>query len=381
MSNTITNVLPKILADGVLALRENAVMASLVNRDYQTLAQQKGNAVNIPIPSSMTTRSVTPSVAIASNVDVSPTVAVVTLDRWQEVPINLSDSDFANASPTLITMQTTAAIRALANDVDSFIMGKHTSLFGYAGAAGTTPFNGSLTAAASMKLVLTRNLAPLEDRRAVIDPSAEANLILNTAVLNPFGPDNIATAGILQGSLGRKLGFDFYVNQNISTYTPGTGWVTGFTVSTTTGVAGGSTLHILNATASGTVKVGDLFTLASDSKQYVVTVAATASATVGIDVQIYPPLSAAVSLGTTLAVVATAYTVNLAFHRDAWAFASRPLSGVFQAGNIFQAPTDPISGIALRLEMSRQYKQETLSFDVLYGTAVIRPELGSKLFG
>ena len=54
---------------------------------------------------------------------------------------------------------------------------------------------------------------------------------------------------------------------------------------------------------------------------------------------------------------------------------------MFQSGNIFQAPTDPISGIALRLELSRQYKQETLSYDVLYGSNVIRPELGAHFFG
>ena len=169
------------------------------------------------------------------------------------------------------------------------------------------------------------------------------------------------------------------MNQNVRTVTPGTGWVTGFAVSTTSGVKGDKTLQVLNATASGTILVGDLFNMPDG--QHVVTAAATSSATVGITLTIYPPLKAAVSVGIAVTVVATAYTDNLAFHRDAWAFASRPLSGVFQSGNIFQAPTDPVSGIALRLELSRQYKQETLSYDVLYGSNVIRPELGAHFFG
>lgn len=382
MANTLTNILPTILAGGVQALRERAVMAQLVNRDYQGLAQQKGNVVNIPVPSAIAARAVTPAVAMASNVDFAPTSAAVTLDQWYEAPLNISDADAASIDMAYVAMQSTEAIKSLANNVDQYIMGKHKRIFAYSGAAGTTPFNTSLTAVASAALVLHQNLAPTEDRRAVISPLAEFYFKQNSQILQADQRGN--TTGLTEGVIGRVLGLDWFVDQNMATvtHTPGGGWVTGFTVSTTTGVAGGSTLHVLNATASGTIKVGDVFTLGTDTlNQYVVTASATSSSTVGIDLSIYPPLRAAASLGTTLAVVATAYTVNLAFHRDSWAFASRPLSGVFLAGNIIQAPTDPISGIALRLELSRQYKQETLSYDILYGANVYRPELASKIFG
>jgi hypothetical protein len=380
MSNTITTVMPKILADGVMALREQAIFAQLVNRALQSDAQKKGNVVNVPIPSAIAARAVTPAVSFAANVDSAPTVALVTLDQWYEAPINLSDSDAASVDPMFLAMQASEAIKALANNVDAYIWGKHTGFYGYVGAAGTTPFQSSLTVAAEAAKRLNVQLAPNDRaRRAVIDPSAELYLKLNAEVLSSEKRGD--SRGIIEGDIGRKLGFDWYMDQNISTFTPGTGWVTGFAVSTTTGVAAASTLHVLNATASGTIKIGDVFTLGSDSKQYVVTANTTVSATVGVDITVYPPLSAAVSLGTTLAVVGTAYTVNIAFHRDAWAFASRPLQSVFQAGNVFQSPTDPVSGIALRLELSRQYKQETLSFDVLYGSNVIRPQLGVKIFG
>jgi hypothetical protein len=46
--------------------------------------------------------------------------------------------------------------------------------------------------------------------------------------------------------------------------------------------------------------------------------------------------------------------------------------------HVFQAPLDDISGIALRLEISRQYKLETLSYDYLAGAGVVRRELGSR---
>jgi hypothetical protein len=73
--------------------------------------------------------------------------------------------------------------------------------------------------------------------------------------------------------------------------------------------------------------------------------------------------------------------VNLAAHRDAMAWTSRPLANVISAGNIFQAPTDPVSGIALRLEQSRQYKQDTWSYDYLAGAGVVRREFGCKILG
>ena len=50
MANTVTNVLPKLLAQGLMALRQNAVMSRLVNRSYDTLAAGKGAVINMVGP-------------------------------------------------------------------------------------------------------------------------------------------------------------------------------------------------------------------------------------------------------------------------------------------------------------------------------------------
>lgn len=379
MSNTLTNVLPTILARGGLALRQNAIMARLVYRDLESYAMRAGNVITVPIPSAITARAVTPGVTWATNVDFAPTANNVTLDSWWEAPFQLSDNDKISSDPMILPMEASEAIKALGNKIDSSILAAHVGFFGYTGTQGTTPFQSSLSAAFNAKKILTQNLAAIDGRVAVIDPSAEFYLGQNTQVLQSEQRGD--QQGIINGTIGRKIGFDWYVDQNITTFTPGTGWVTGFSVSTTTGVAGANTLHVLNATASGTILVGDLFTLGSDSKQYVVTAAVTVAATTGLDLTIYPALSAAASLGTTLAVVgSTAYTVNMAFHPLGWAFASRPFNAD-PLGVNFQLPVDPVSGVALRLEVARQYKQTTFSYDALWGTRVIRRELGCKIFG
>jgi hypothetical protein len=377
VANSLSEVMPKLLAQGLMALRQNAVMPRLVNRSYESLAQEKGAVINVPIPSAVAARDVSPGVTTATNVDSAPTSVAVTLDFWKEAAFHLSDKDLQEAMSGTIPMQASEAIKSLANEVDAYIMGKHVRFFGYAGAAGTTPFATTIAAAGDARKRLNKQLAPLSDRRAVLDPDAESNLL---QVANVLDFDKRGDAGgIIEGSIGRKLGFDWYMDQNVTSYTPGTGWVAGFIASTVAGAVGDTTLNIINATASGSIKVGDIFTVGAGF--YVVTATSTASATVAEAIAFYPALATAVATGATLGIVGTAYQVNLAFHRDAFAWASRPLQDVQALGNAMMSAVDPVSGIALRLEVSRQHKQTTFSYDILGGANVVRREFGCKILG
>src|SRR5687768_11226411 len=111
-----------------MALRQNAVTPRLVNRDYETMAAQHGNVINIPFPSAIAARSVTPSVVMNSNVASAPTSVAVTLDRWMEAPFEVTDNDVLSMSPTFFPMQASEAIKSLANDADAFLLGKHVGI-------------------------------------------------------------------------------------------------------------------------------------------------------------------------------------------------------------------------------------------------------------
>jgi len=178
---------------------------------------------------------------------------------------------------------------------------------------------------------------------------------------------------------------DWYMDQNVQTYTIGTGWSTGYIASTVGGAVGDTTLNIINSTATGTVKVGDIFSYSGND--YVVITAATAAATTAFAIEFYPALKDAIATGAAITVVGvdvnSTYVANLVFHRDALAWASRPLadSAIPSAGHLFASQVDPVSGVALRLEVSRQYKQTTYSYDVLGGANWVRRELGAKILG
>jgi len=53
----------------------------------------------------------------------------------------------------------------------------------------------------------------------------------------------------------------------------------------------------------------------------------------------------------------------------------------FSGGSLQATAVDEDSGLALRLEVTRQYKQYQWAFDALYGGAVIRPELAAFIAG
>lgn len=372
MSNTLTEVAPKLLAQGLLALRERAITTRLINRDYDALAAQKGQTINVPIPSAITARDVTPGVTQASNVDSAPTSVPVSLNFWKEGPFQMSDKDIQESMSGVMPMQASEAIKSVINAVDKFVLGYYTGFWNHIGTAGTTPFNTSLTVAAQAGTILDRELADSEDRRMLVSPDARQNFLLNTNILQAEQRGD--AGGILRGEIGFKLGMEWYMNQNVDSivHTPGTAWITGWTFDGSNAV--GTTTAAVVFTNSGSVKIGDIFYLTNGGLGYVVTATATAVTSTTMNISFKPGLRYAVATAASLFIGAagTAYTVNVAFHRSALAWASRPFADVQGLGNIIQSITDPVAGVALRLEISRQYKQTTFAYDILGGAGPVR---------
>jgi hypothetical protein len=375
-TNTTTNVVPQLLAQGLLALRQMAVMPRYVNRAYEATAGEKGSSIDVPIPSAITAVAVSPSYVAPDDTGVSPTNVNIPLSEWYEAPFFLNDKEMLEVQSGTIPMQATEAVKALANNVDSAILALYKSVYGYAGVAGATPFANDLAEFLDARKTLNNQLAPTDPRFVMIDPDAEANALGLRAFQDAaFRGDR---DGILNGQIGFKLGSTWFMDQNAPTHTAGTG--AGLTLDSANAVVGIKTAA-LEAAGNGTLLVGDIITFGDDTSGQTYTVTAGGSSAGGA-IAFEPGFKTAWSSNNSTVTIKATHAVNLAFHRDAFAFASRPFAGADPMGlGVFQSAVDPVSGLTLRLEVSRQYKRTRFAYDILYGVKCIRPELACRIAG
>jgi len=381
VANSLTNVIPQLLAQGLMALRQQSIMPRLVNRSYDSMAAQSGSTIDIPIPSAITANAVTPGTTSQAVTDLSPTKATITLNQWYEAAFNLTDEELKNVEENnLMPMQASEAIKSLANNVDTYIMNLASSatngISQNGGTAGTTPFASNLDAYLAARKELNNSAAPMDDRYCVINADAEAEALSLEAFQNAAWRGD--TDGIIRGQIGQKLGATWVVDQNVQTHINANGTPTGFLVNNGSGYSAGDTTMTID-TGSNNPAVGDIFTVAGDTVSHIVT-----AATGGTSVTFTPGLGAAVvnNAALTFTASAAAFTRNLLFHRDAFAFASRPLEdGMMVGGDNVMSNVDPVSGLSLRVEVTREFKQTRVSYDILYGGALVRPELAALILG
>lgn len=381
MANTITNILDKILAQGLLTLREAAIMPILCNTDYQGAAAEEGDTIDVPRPVIQVVSTVAASSTNKAPASKAPSKVQISLDQWKMTDFHLTDKELAEIDRNrhFIPMQTSEAARALGNNVDNFLHGKYTGIYGYVGTAGTVPFSTVATTTGARK-VLNTQLAPMSQRRIVMDPNAEDQALQLSAYSDLEKTGDVGVK--MEGEIGRKFGVDHFMSQNVGTHTTGT--IVSAQVASTTAI-GVSALGINGLTAGGTLIVGDVFTIAGDTQTYTINTAGTTTlvSTVAQNLSIDPPLKVIAS-ATSVIQVKGSHVVNLAFNRGAIAYVTRPIAdavGGLTGGNPSSTLTDNVTGLTMRLEVVRQHKQNAFQFDMLYGGNLVRPEFGCRIAG
>lgn len=379
MANSLTNILDKILAQGLSTLREAAVMPRLTRTMTGQEAAQKGSTIDIPVPKSQTVADVSAGNTLVSAADKTPGLVQLAMANWKKTDFYLTDKEMVEIDRNrhFIPMQTAEAARAMGNNLDTTIHNEYLGIYGYVGTAGTVPFSTVATATNARK-VLNNQLAPMEMRNIVMDPDAEGQALQLAAYSDVEKTQDRAVK--IEGEIGRKFGFDHFMSQNVVTHTKGT--ATSIAVGSTT-AAGASSIDIKSSAGSlGTLVTGDIFTIAGDTQTYVVTKATTTLTSAGVAITIDPALKAIASASKVITLKAS-HVVNLAFHPNAFVWATRPLeeatSGINP--NPTRVMTDPVSGVTMRLEVIRQNKRAVYEFDFLHGAQLVRPELAARIAG
>ena len=304
----------------------------------------------------------------------APTSVAIPLDQWYEAPFYLTDKERLEVMSGTIPMQASEAIKAVVNQIDGHIIGNYTKVYGVAGVAGATPFATDVSEYTDARKVLAQQLAEMDPRSVVLDPDAEGNALGLRAFQDASfgGGDSV----IMNGQIGRKMGAQWAMSQNIVTHTAGT--ASGTLVNNVAGYAIGTSSGILTDTGTGTLVVGDIIAFAGHSQTYAVQVAVGDVSSGSLTIE--PPLVAAIADNEAITLTAS-HVVNLAFHRDAFSLAMRPLQMDREGSIAMDQIVDPVSGLALRLEVTRQHKQTRWSFDALWGSQLTRPQFATRILG
>lgn len=381
-NQSLTNVVPQIMALGLNALREQAVLPRLVNRSYEADARAYGDTIDIPIIDAAAVVTVAPAATYPTAVTVQPDKVQLSLDWWREVSFTLEDKELEEAIAGILPMRASAALKALANAVDTKIFELYKDFPNFGGVGGTTPFAATATAFLDARVALNEDLCPIDGRNVVLDSLAEGNAV---GLSQFFKADERGDqGGIINGQIGRKYGAMWYLNQNVGTTHTDTFQAPATTVVCTAVATGASEIQVRVTTATPSLAAGDLFHMTGDitGQGYACVTIATATGTC-VTIKVTP--DARRSYATTIVVTALGtHAPNLYFHPQGLAWASRPMQrsqAVGQLGSIFTSVIDPISGLAIRLEVSRQWKQVRWTWDILGGAITVRPQLTARILG
>ena len=381
-----------------------------VNRQYDDRFAQTGakigTSLNVRMPAKFTTRTgatltVQDYIERSTPLTVSSQIGVDV--SFTTVDLTMSLDDF---SQRIIT----PAMAVLAATIESNCLTAAYKLV--ADYVGTTNANITFLETQQMRQYITEKLAPPDNRAMILCPNDSVYWMDATKGL--FVPTSNLTDQYREGMLGRNAGFDVYENTLLPSFTTGTlagsAVTTGTNGTTTTSNSWVSqtTISVTGATSATTLVAGDIITLSNvyeihpeskttltRLKRFVVQSAVTlTTAATAYAVTIQPGLiwgsgnayqncyvSGASSSGLTVTLAlssTTAYNQSLAFHQDAFVFATADLIDVSQYGA--WGARETMDGISMRIAQQYAIASDNVAtrIDILYGFAGLYPELAAR---
>lgn len=387
--NNLTALIQPLLAMGLKSMRSRSVLPRIVNHNYDPAPGQKMSSVQISIPSAVTATDVVPGHTAPDTGAIVPTSVSLNVDQWKEAAFTLTDKDLMQVQSGIIPAQADEAIKAIVNAIEAQMWSQFLQVPYENGTAGTTPFAVNATTGLNdmsafinaRKALNIRNI-PDDPRFAVIDPDAAGNLLNGRQFVDAAWRGD--TGGIINGAIGTKFGANWVESNQVPT-NASTALTAGALTVNGVNAAGSASVSLAKATNAAPLVAGNTITIATGPAAGIYRVLTSVALIVGnTTVSITPGLRGATAGGEVVTLLATAVQ-NVLFHRDALAFVTRPLAESTPAGGeglaAFDTIIDPVSGLVLRLELTREFKQWRWSYDVLWGSALVRPDFAQIMLG
>ena len=399
MSSQVLLTPQVITRESLMILENNLVAANRVNRKFENKFVKIGSSLTIRKPNRFTVASG----AALQVQDISEPSVTITVDKQRHVDFQFTSQDLTLTVEEFKARYLTPAMAALGNQVDFDVLGNWDGVSNYVGTPTVTP----ATFSSSVQLVGRRmddNAAAQDGRTLVLNPAAHwamANGLVGSFVMPT------AKEALVKGYLSTIGGYEIYMDQNIQGGNSGQHNTSVAGVVTSAGNGTGTTTSMFGGTATETISVGEVFTVAGVFninpqnrqstgvlKNFVTTASTTptsstwtitfspAIVTSGPYQNVSGPMSTGAGFtwltGTTTAQIASAQ--NLAFSRDAFGLVMVPME---IPGGVDFAARETYRNISMRTIRAYDVNNDVFPtrIDILYGDTTYYDELAVRLGG
>ncbi len=289
--------------ESMAILVENMQMAALVFRDFENIISDSGDTVNTRKPGEFRAKNKTTFSNIGLQ-DITATNIPVVLNQHIYVSFLIRDREQSRAFEDLVTEYLKPAMVAIARRIDRTLLSQaprflRTSDTRQAGKLGV---DASVASVLATRKNLNDNKCPLEGRKLLISSKDESALLALDTFINA---DKVGDSGsaLREASLGRRLGFDVYMCQNVCSVVGTSDKVTGAINSGN--LTAGSTVLTVNG-FTGALTVGQWATIAGDMIPQRITARSLNTAGNTISITVTPGLSNAILTAAVVTVYGTA---------------------------------------------------------------------------
>ena len=397
MANTL--ITPTWVSREILrVLHDNLSFVGNVTRWYddrfKVAGAKVGDTVNARLP--VKARSVTgPNLSIQ---DITEQTVAIQLTTQRHIDFAFSSAELTTDVEDFRRRYIEPFGKQLASEIEADVLSNvYKEVYNAVGTPGTVP--GSLSVFLEARRRLNEFLAPMADRAVLMNSETMVNMV--DALKALYNDPSAISEQYKEGFITRAAGFDWYENQLLPVHDNG-------------GVAGtplvnganqtGSSLVTDGWTAGTTIKKGTIITISGvyavhpETKnsyrflqQFVVTSDVTADGTGNATLPISPAITtsgpyqnvsgspADNAAITVLGSGNTLYPQNIAFHKEAFVFATADLE---LPNGLDWAARESFDGISVRLirDYDINYDRIVTRIDVLYGYKCVRPEMAVRIY-
>ena len=401
MSNSLLTI-DMITRKALEILENNLVITRNVNRQYDNSFANQGAKIGTTLRIRLPDRALVTDGAALQVQDDNEQFTTLTVSSQKHIGVNFTTAEMTMQLDDFADRVLKPRISQLAASIDADVANCFNGIYQSVGTPGTTPSTSFALLQAQQRL--NESAAGMNPRYLTVNPAANAGLIEGMKGL--FNPVSTISAQFKNGMFGEGiLGFDeLAMSQSIKQFTTGTRSGS-HSVTSTVSTQGATTINI-TGTGTQTLKKGDVFTIGSvfavnpqtrestgSLQQFVVTADTAASGgaytNVPISPAIYTPVSALATVDsfpqssatvTFLGAASSQFPQNLAYHKDAIAFATADL---LMPQGVDMASRQVHNGISLRVVRQYDINNDRMPcrIDVLYGYSVIRPQMAVRLWG